>query len=201
MSPADQPFDTQDAILAACLHFAGVPFFEERTKDATFPVPVVNLYDEEILKKLGFTGMTIEEATKKAFESGKKGSVKYLFKRTESLEALTAAYRDEVAHIEKDEGTASQRILAHMVAAKATGHAETLLRIACVILKTRLEFMNLWKQTSPLIRIKMTGPNENFPTVGKNASGKVVQGHGVKMPGFKLVSLNLSPKHRKQMHL
>jgi hypothetical protein len=195
MSPTDQPFETQDAILACCLHMAGVPFFEEKTDTETFPVPCINVYDEEILKKLlNCTGMTIEDATKRAFESGKKGSVKYLFKLTPDLSQLCAAYRDEAAHVENAEGSAALRLVFHMEQCAKGGASvpETLLRVACVILKMRSKFMNLWKETQPLIRIKMTGPNE-IHQAGKS--------HIVSTPGFKVMSLNLSEKHRKQLRV
>src|SRR4029450_1727721 len=69
--PGNQPFHTQDALLAACLYFAGIPFWN--------PVlPCIHRYNAKILNRLGYSGIPLEEAAQKAFKSGKRGNVEYL---------------------------------------------------------------------------------------------------------------------------
>lgn len=203
ISAGDMPFRTSDAILAFSLHAAGVPWFEEKTATETFAVPCYCLYDEEILKRLGFTGMTMEEAASAAHSQGKKGHIEFLFKMVPTLMDLTAAYRDEVAQIEQGEGRFADRLLtlAGLITDDSIPRPEALLRIACITLKMRLPFMSMWKQVSPLIRIRNKGGSMARPAMGRNSRGELVQGHAVKYPGYKVVSLNATEKTRKHLKL
>src|SRR5262252_8695144 len=81
-SRTGSPFHTTDAILAFSLYLVGVPFYEERK-------PCINMYDEGILKRLGFTGGTIEEGVRKALARKKKGHVEYGFQRTAGADSMT----------------------------------------------------------------------------------------------------------------
>src|SRR6476620_5442948 len=128
-----QPFTTQDAALAFSLYLAGVPF--------AYPArPCFNLYDEEILRKLGFRGLTLEVGAEQAHAAGKKGEVRYIFARTPELNDLLEAYKAEQETIKNGEGTAAER-LAELI----PGNAELRLRVAEVILKLRPLFVNMWK--------------------------------------------------------
>jgi hypothetical protein len=175
-----QPFTTQDAALAFSLYLAGVSFVDPAR-------PCMNLYDGEILKKLGFRGMTLEEAVRSALAANKKGEVRYIFARTPELNDLLNAYTTEQKVIADGEGTAAEHL------AKLIPDDPALrLRVAAVALKLRPQFMNLWKQVDPLIRVANQGQSKTVET----ANGKLVSS-----PGFRVVSLNASEATRKKLRL
>src|SRR5215472_16572726 len=140
------PFHTTDAILAFSLYLAGVPFYEDRK-------PCINIYDENILKRLGFTNMTIEEGVRKALTKKKKGHVEYGFKRTPELNFLLQAYKNQETQLLNDEGTAVD-VVKRLIEQLAEGvNQMTIVRLCCVVLKMRVKFVNLWQEIDPLIRV------------------------------------------------
>lgn len=175
-----QPFTTQDVALAFSLYLAGVPFADPAQ-------PCFNLYDAEILARLGFRGLTIEQAAQAAHDAGKKGEVRYIFARTPELNDLLNAYTAEQKAIADGEGTATEH-LAKLI----PDNPVTRLRAAAVILKLRPQFVNLWKAMDPLIRVPNHGPTKTEET----ARGKVTTS-----PGFRVVSLNASAETRKRLKL
>lgn len=177
-------FDTHEAILALCLILAGGEPLEESQ-------PCMNLYSEEILGKLGYKGEKLLDAANAAWKNGEKGEVKYLLKMTPRLAELIRAYRDQCEQIEKLDAKATDLIDA--LISNPVDRDEMILRTACVILKTRGEFMNLWKKMVPLLRVPVDGKSE----VHDAAKGAKI----VKKPGFKVISLNISDEHRKEMGL
>lgn len=200
VNPGEQPFSTSEAILAYCLYLAGCEFCDDRT-------PVTNLFDAEILAKLGFRGEKLFDAANQAWEQKAKGHVQFHFKLTPRTGDLIRAYREQAAEVEKDDGKASD-VIATILSYGKTGAImpdEVLLRVSCVILKTRGEFMNLFKQMVPLLRIPVEGKSRQFDTTatGLDANGKpvTVPARGVQKPGFKVISLNLSEDKRKAMKL
>ena len=70
---------------------------------------------------------------------------------------------------------------------------EALLRITCINLKLRIAFVNRWKANPPMIRI---GGDTAPATVSESNTGRVEQ-----REGFKLIPLNISDEHRKQLGL
>ena len=179
--PGSQPFRTQDALLAACLYFAGVPFFDPLQ-------PCVHRYNADILKRFGYTGMPIEEAAKKAWDAKKRGNIDYMFKRPKELRQLLKAFHDEEHQITKGAGTAAERISAIMAMEKIEPE-ERMIRIACLLLKMRLQFMRLWESQVPRLRIQNVGAPED---IGNGA---------VRYPGWKEIPLNASDELKKKMGL
>lgn len=183
------PFKTDDAILASCLYSAGVPESWNPT----------NIYDEGILKKLGLGGMILWEAAKTAFKRKYRGHIEYYFERTPELAFLLKAYRDQEAIIKaegenKDIGEAIREIM--RVAAGRLNDGETvmdereaILRITCIVLKTRTDFVNRWKNEVPYLRIAAAGSVEK-PSLN-------VERH----PGFKMIPLTASDETIQKMNL
>lgn len=203
VNPGEQPFSTSEAILAYCLYLAGCEFCDDRT-------PCTNLFDAEILAKLGYRGEKLFEAANQAWQQKAKGHVQFHFKLTPRTGDLIRAYREQAAEVEKADGKASDLIAKildlHSDSLRdEADNTETLLRISCVILKTRGEFMNLYKQMVPLLRVPVEGKEKRFDTTanGLDAKGRriSVPAHGVQKPGFKVISLNLSEEKRKRMGL
>lgn len=198
-------FDTRESILALCLILAG----QEPADQVTF-----NLFDEEILFKIGggqrhietkevirksrFAGMSLTEAANESWKEGARGDVGYILKTTPRLLDLTRAYRDQCAELEKSDAKSSEMITEILGAGYEPD--EMILRIACVILKTRGDFMNLWKKVVPLLRISETGKAKHFES-SVVSEGKTVQAKGVQKPGFRIVSLNASDKTKKALKL
>jgi hypothetical protein len=180
-TPGNQPFKTQDALLAACLYFSGVPFWDDRQ-------PCIHRYNADILKRLGYNGMGLEVAANKAYAARKRGNVEYLFKWPKELRNLINAFHDEERHVTKGEGTGAER-LAQIMQLEKIDPEERLIRIACLILKKRLGFMRLWESQVPRLRINNPGkPQQIMDGVTRYA-------------GWKDIPLNASDELKKKMGL
>ena len=179
--PVNQPFGTQDALLAACLYFAGVPFWDARQ-------PCIHRYNAEILNRLGFSGMPLEEAAHKAYAARKRGHIEYLFKWPKEMRGLLKAFHDEENQVLKGEGTAAER-LANIMAMRKIQPEERVIRIACLLLKMRIQFMRLWESQIPRLRISNTGMPEE------------IRAGVTSYPGWKEIPLDASDKLKRKMGL
>jgi len=186
-SRTGSPFHTTDAILAFSLYLVGVPFYEERK-------PCINMYDEGILKRLGFTGGTIEEGVRKALARKKKGHVEYGFQRTAELQYLLKAYREQEGQLQSGEGTATDVVKQLVERLKAGADSMTLVRLCCVILKMRVKFVNLWQDLDPLIRVWNDGEVED----SRDEDGVLTRR---RFPGFRIVSLNARQETKEKLKL
>lgn len=195
MYNGEQPFSTSDVILACALFSAGCEPVDPNH-------PCTNLFDEEILGKLGYRGMSLQEAAEAAWNDEKKGHVQYHLKLTERALHLIRAFREQSDEIEKGEGKAFVLLakILGLFQAGAIQLDETILRCACVNLKTRGEFVNVWKKMVPLLRIPDQGKAKHFDTTIVS-KGKTVEAKGVHRPGMKIVSLNASDKTKKALKL
>lgn len=199
-----ETFDTRESLLALCLILAGAEPAEETQ-------PAFNLFDEEILFKIGggmkdertgeitrpsrFSGMTLEAAANQAWQEKARGDVGHILKMSPRLSALSQAYHDQCKQIEKLDGNA-QSLIVKIIAQHELGgilQDEMILRIACVILKTRGSFMNVWKEMVPILRVPDKGKTKNL----SSREGEHVR----QKPGFRVVSLNISDEHKKGMGL
>lgn len=195
MQPGEQPYSTSDAILAITLLLSGCEPVDEQQ-------PCTNLFDPEILANLGYKGDKLGEAAERAWNDGKKGHVQFHIKLTERCSFLIQAHRDQMQKIEAGKG-AAYAMLSEIMGDRATmamGGDEAIMRMACVILKTRGQFVNLWKEMVPLLRIPNTGKSKTFDTTATN-QGKTVEAKGVQRPGFRVISLNISNEHKKEIGL
>lgn len=179
--PGNQPFRTQDALLAACLYFAGVPFWETRQ-------PCVHRYNADILNRLGYSGIPLQEAAEKAWASKKRGNVEYLFKWPKEMRRLIKAFHDEERQITKGEGTAAER-LSKIMALENVEPEERLIRVACLLYKMRIQFMRLWESQVPRLRIMNPGEPEELSS------------NVTRYPGWKEIPLNASDELKKKMGL
>ena len=180
-----QPFHTTDAILAFSLYLAGVPFYEERR-------PCINIYDENILRKLGFINVSIEDGVRKAISRKKKGHVEYGFERTPELQSLLQAYKDQEDRLQSDEGTAAEVVQRLAEQLKDGVNPFTIVRLACVILKMRVKFVSLWQTMEPLIRVFNEGEVQTNQDDGVTTR---------RFPGFRIVSLHASQKTKDKLKL
>lgn len=180
---AQAPFNTTDAILAFCLYLAGIPFFEKFK-------PCLNIYDADTLSRLGFSGMTLEEGTREALRRKKKGHVEYAFRQAPSLDRILKIYNHQQEEVAKDLHVDA---MVQEIAQTDMDPIEKAVRLACVILKTRVQFMSLWQHMEPLIAVR----NEGRSKISERRDGSKV----VKRPGFRLVSLNANQKTKDKMRL
>lgn len=195
MDAVEQSYSTSDAILAITLFLSGCEPVDIRQ-------PCTNLFDAEILKNLGYGGEKIGEAAEKAWRDRKKGHVQFHLKLNERTQELIRIHRDQMEKIEEGEGTAFVMLadIARDFAKGAMAVDELIMRTACINLKTRGEFVNLWKKMVPLLRIPAEGKTKHFDTTA-TTGGKTMEAKGVHRPGMKIVSLNISAKHKKDMKL
>lgn len=170
------PFSTTDAILAQCLRIAGVP------ETPWSPRHIYNeeilfktgggVKDESgnVIRKSRFAGLSIFEAAKAAWGAPRtargavptKGRIEYHFEHTSETAYLVAAYRDQEKIVNESQGDAGDfireimRLAAGRLKAEEVimDEREALLRIMCIALKTRIQYVNRWKETVPILHVK-----------------------------------------------
>lgn len=211
----DQPFSTSEKILAFCLYMAGCQFLGDQ--------PCINLYDADILFKIGggqrdpvtkevtkpsrFSGMNPWDAAQAAWKEKAEGHVEFQFVLTQECHDLIKAYRDQREKMEASEAKGSEMVAEIMTGAVAGAilPPEAILRLTCVAVKMRPEFLNLWKQVVPMLHVPVKGKSTTFQTTAqtrdRSGSVKTVPATGVRSPGYKRISLNASEKMRKDMGL
>lgn len=200
MNANEQQFSTSEGMLAMCLYIAGCEFSNPAQ-------PCFNLYDPQILSGLGLKGEKLWEGAQTAWKNKARGHVEWSFPLTGRTHELIKAYREQRKELEEADGKASDLVLKIMQSAAAGAMLpdEAILRIACVNLKIRAEFMNQWKNVVPLLRIPVEGKTERFNTTatGRDARGNAatVPAKGVKKPGYILVSLNASDETKRKLKL
>ncbi len=146
LGPGEQPFLTQDSVLAWALYLAGEPFYDDLQ-------PCVNYYTTDALRNMGLSGLKPLDAAKKASESGKKGTVEYIFQQPPP--DLLKSYEDERRIIESSDELASQRIeqLLNNYRLGARSHNETVVRLAAVMSVMRAKFLTMWRDLESLVKI------------------------------------------------
>lgn len=199
----EMPFQTDEALLALCLITAGCEPCDPRT-------PCVNVYDAEILFKLGggerdpitkevrrssrFAG-DLWAGAQAAWKEGARGDIRYSIKLTARCSELIKAYRDQCEELKTSDQSSGEVIAKIMEYAKAGAMAqdEAILRITCVNLKTRIGFVNHWKQMVPLLRVPRRGK------VKISAEDRRTGRQNVTGPGFDAISLNAGMELRKKV--
>lgn len=218
LNGATQPFSTSEKILAYCLYMAGCEFIGPGQ-------PCINLYDQEILFKIGggrrdpatkavttasrFAGMELWDAAQVAWKEQAEGHVEYQFILTQECHDLIKAYRDQRAKMKADEETGKACDMAKEIMAVAVAGAmlpaEANLRLTCVAVKTRPEFLDLWKTVVPMLHVPSKGKTVTSETTvttkDRTGAPRTVQATAVRTPGYKRISLNASEKMRKEMGL
>lgn len=208
-----QPFSTNEKILALCLYLAGCQFLGDQ--------PCINLFDPEILFSIGdgqrdpktkeilkpsrFAGMSAWDAGQAAWKEKREGHVEFQFLLTQECHDLIKAYRDQRNKMKESEGKGSDMAMEIMqsVSQGAMLPAEGILRLTCVAIKLRPEFLKLWETVVPMLHVPVRGKSSTFETTAttrdKTGNVKVVPATGVRSPGYKRISLNASEKLRKDM--
>jgi hypothetical protein len=190
ISEKDLPFKTGNAILAYCLHLAGVPWHDPDN-------PIMVIYSGEILKKFTngegkpiYSGWELREAVRDAHDKGRRGHITYLFKKVPRLGLLHKAYVKQVKELE--EGTGYVHELVQNVSQGLDADWDvTMVRLACIFLKMRVPFMEKWQDMIPWVII----PNEGRTT---HSRGMANTRYGVRdtlieaSPGWKMIPLNAS---------
>lgn len=139
----DLPLNTSNAALAFCLYIAGIPFQDDNC-------PLSNVYDAEILRKLGYERTPIEEAVGLAFAAGHKGHVEYGFQRAlrigEALDGFKGAQK-MVSATDLAGDTLVRKIIEEH-AGGLRSLPEALAAASCVVLKRWRDELRHWEKTS-----------------------------------------------------
>lgn len=180
---AKPTWHTQNTSLATALYTAGVKLADPQK-------PCVNIYDYDTIKSSGKIrpGETIFEAVSRLVNQGIPGEVSYIFERDPRIDDLTKAFDEMAAAIKAAEQGGKDQ-----TADIPDVSDEQMMRIACQVLKNRKAFANAWKAVTPLIRFSNSG--KEVKSRGKD--GKQV----IKLPGFKIVSLNAADETIKHLKL
>ncbi len=184
--PGDQPFLTEDSVLAFAMYMAFAKFCDDDQ-------PCVNYYTTDMLRKMGYRGMLPAEAALQATEEGRKGVVTYVMKPIEPR--LLQAFEDQKRTIENSEGLACDVIKNLMTDwhVGAREYDETIVRIICTVIYMRAEFLKMWQKLEPLIKIDSDGKahRQDLP------DGSYVITH----EGFKFIGAKASQKTKEHLGL
>jgi hypothetical protein len=198
LKPGETPFSTSNAILAYCLHLAGVPWENDRH-------PVRVLYSAPILNKFTngsgepfYKGWELEKAAAHAHKTKRRGHVEYCFQNTPRLGKLIKAYKAQCDDLEIKDGFLHQvvRDLASHISEMEPDIA--MVRLACIFLQKRMEFMEIWEHQIPLVMIPNQGRVRHSREVIDTKYG-AREANVITSPGMKIMSLNASDKTRKEL--
>ncbi len=198
IKPGQSPFSTSNAILAYCLHLAGVPWENDKH-------PIRVLYSAEILNKFKngsgepfYKGWELEKAVEHAHKTKKRGHVEYCFACTPRLSKLLKAYRQQCLELEAKDGFLHEYVAELSKQLPQMEPDIAMVRLACVFMQKRVEFMEKWEHQIPLVMIPNSGRVQR-------SRGYIDTKHGsreamiVTTPGMKIMSLNLSDDKRKEL--
>lgn len=196
----NQIFGTSEGLLAFCLYLSGCELAD--------PNQICkHIYTPEILAGMGLKGQKLWDGAQRAWINKARGHVEYSFVLTQRCGELIKAYREQREEMDKSDLKASELVLniAQQFTAGVMLSDEMILRIACVNLKIRSEFMNAWKAAVPLLKIPVKGKTERFDTTAtahtQSGGTKIVPARGVRKPGYTLVSLNASEEKKRKLGL
>ncbi len=188
IGPNDGPFVTGDGMLAFALYLAGIPFDDDKNWCR-------NEYTREMLREYGITGMDVRQAAMAAVKSNKHGKITFYFKRTQRLQILLRSYTDQEAQLSKE---GSKVDISELCGAEMYADVRAV-RLACIILKTRGQFMNGWKQLIPFITMRSEGRTEKSEFQFRDRSGRSGTGTQVSVPGITAFSANATDETLKKL--
>lgn len=181
--PADQPFKTDNSILAFALYMAQASFFDDSQ-------PCVNWYTIGQLRA-HYKGVKPQAAAIQAVKDGRKGTVDYMFRQPD--DRLLRAFQDEITLIEKSDQLACDRVkeIMEAYASKGRDYGETLMRLMAVVVYMRAEFLSMWQQLEPLIQLDVPASKKET----KLPDGTRI----VESSGFKFIGAYAGEETRKRM--
>jgi hypothetical protein len=200
ISPGDQPFTTSNAILAYCLHLAGVPWEKDtRAARVFYSVDILNRFKNGTGDPY-YKGWELEKAVEHAHKTGRRGHVEYAFKRTERLSALLRAFSEQQRQLDEDTGYVHEVVSAitKLVYNRAMEQDVAMVRLACVLLKARSQFMDIWKGQVPIMIVSNPGRATHSTQMVETKDG-LREARVVESPGFKAISLNASKETREHL--
>lgn len=199
--PGENPLNTQNALLAYCLHIAGVPWLDDKH-------PCRVIYSPEIVRKFrngsgepAYKGREFNLATvAQVHKDGWRGHVEFMFAYSPRTKALIKEYKKQVEYLDKADGYLHE-LTSDL--AKQFGQIEpdvALMRLSCVILRSRPDFMDLWTHQIPCLMINNEGRvHESEANI--EIKGEMRRVKKIDHPGFKIVSVNASKELLEDMGL
>ncbi len=186
LDPDLQPYQTDDGIKALTFYLCGFDQF------------ATNTYTPEALRSLGYgkSGLNAFEASKQAVKDGKRGKVRYTFINAPAIK-LQSFYEDQEKQFSDEERREARSVLDQLLnqlQSHLITREEFTARMCCLLFKTRIEFMNQWRNQTPFVRIA----NPGSITREKSADGKVTT---VSHPGYVEVSADVSEETKKRLGL
>jgi hypothetical protein len=136
---SELPFTTSNAALAFALYLSGIPFADEKQ-------PLVNIYDADILRGLGYSG-AVERAAIQAHTEGKPGQIEYGFARTVYLGECLDAFDEQQKTLHGGLVSASDIVagIAQKLAGGLLSQRQAVCKGVCVVVKTWREQLKDWK--------------------------------------------------------
>ena len=201
MKPGEAPFSTQNALLAYCLHLAGVPWENDKH-------PCRVIYSPEIVKK--FTNGSGEPVYKgkewslalvnEVHKAGWRGHVEFMFAYSPRTKYLLRAYKKQCEQLDSSDGYLHEVVHDLASLLKEPEPDITLLRLCCTILRSRPDFMELWMHQVPCLMIANEGDVNQYETT-MSIKGEQRQVRAIDHPGFKIVSVNASKETLEHLGL
>lgn len=136
---AELPLTTSNAALAFSLYIAGTPFIDPES-------PLVNIYDAEILRNMGYHG-DIEKAATKAFHQRQKGHVEYALQKTHGMGRAMDGFEAAEKSVESSAKSGAV-LIAEIIERHAGGLAtreEAMSYAVCIMVKRWREELKDWE--------------------------------------------------------
>lgn len=178
------PYQTQNGALAVALSLGKGVKFWTNPEDGLLQ-PTYNIYDRDILARLGYKGWQLEAAAENAWKAGKPGLIIYNFEKCETLERMVTAWLKQeelIKKLDEDKDTVFSNDSVDVEI-----EPEELAQILCQYAKNRKSTMAMWKVAPPLIRI--TGDTKSH-----TEGDKVIT-----VGSLKAYSINLSKERRAHL--
>ena len=122
-----------------------------------------------------------------------RGKLSYMFRMPEG--GLLEAFEDQKQVLLNADGTATDTVKNLMTdfSAGVRSYGETMMRLVCTIVYMRLEFLKMWQQYDPLIRIEETDQHSSEDM----ADGSKL----ITTNGFKFIGARANEKTKKRLGL
>jgi len=199
IKPTEAGYNTTNALLAYCLHLSGVPWLDQKH-------PVRVLYSADTLR--GFTDVTgkpiyqgweFEKAVVDAHKTGRRGHTQYKFQWTPRLKRLLKVYKDQEKSLAKDTGFVHE-IVRDLVSQFSSIEPDVaMMRLSCIMLQSRLSFMDLWRHQVPCMLIPNDGETEWIDEGVQVVDGVPKRVKRMESPGFRIMSTNASKETREHL--
>ena len=180
-------YQTQNTALAVTLATFGVPYWRDARG---MEVRYLNLYDADLLKKMGYAGRDIFEAATDAHLRGRNGIIVYNFERNGTLEKIIKGFESRGEKLAALSAVAATDVAVDPILPRPLDISpEAAGELCCQWAANRRRMISEWPKAPAYVSISGSAKTEN-------AGDKIIT-----VGSFKLVSLQASMEIRRHLGL